>query len=56
MPFPRRIRYELDIETRAVSPITEPRYADKIITREDANLVFIAREMLRKLYWTLKAQ
>jgi hypothetical protein len=28
-----RIRDELDIETRAVSLITEPRYADEIITR-----------------------
>jgi hypothetical protein len=28
-----RIRDQLDIETRAVSLITEPRYADEIITR-----------------------
>jgi 2,4-dienoyl-CoA reductase-like NADH-dependent reductase (Old Yellow Enzyme family) len=56
VPFARRIREEADIRTGAVGLITEPTYADQIITGGDANLVFIAREMLREPYWTLKAQ
>jgi 2,4-dienoyl-CoA reductase-like NADH-dependent reductase (Old Yellow Enzyme family) len=56
VPFARRIREEVDIRTGAVGLITEPHYADEIITGGDANLVFIAREMLREPYWALKAQ
>jgi 2,4-dienoyl-CoA reductase-like NADH-dependent reductase (Old Yellow Enzyme family) len=56
VPFARRIREQVDIRTGAVGLITEPRYADEIITSGDANLVFIAREMLREPYWALKTQ
>ena len=56
VPFARRIREEVDIRTGAVGLITEPHYADEIITGGDANLIFIAREMLREPYWALKAQ
>jgi 2,4-dienoyl-CoA reductase-like NADH-dependent reductase (Old Yellow Enzyme family) len=56
VPLARRIREEVDIRTGAVGLITEPRHADQIITCGDANLVFIAREMLREPYWALKAQ
>jgi 2,4-dienoyl-CoA reductase-like NADH-dependent reductase (Old Yellow Enzyme family) len=55
VPFARRIREEVDIRTGAVGLITEPHHADEIITGGDANLVFIAREMLREPYWALKA-
>jgi 2,4-dienoyl-CoA reductase-like NADH-dependent reductase (Old Yellow Enzyme family) len=56
VPFARRIREEVDIRTGAVGLITEPHHANEIITGGDANLVFIAREMLREPYWALKAQ
>jgi 2,4-dienoyl-CoA reductase-like NADH-dependent reductase (Old Yellow Enzyme family) len=56
VPLARRIREEVNIRTGAVGLITEPRQADQIITAGDANLVFIAREMLREPYWALKAQ
>ena len=56
VPFARRIREEVDIRTGAVGLITEPHDADEIITGGCANLVFIAREMLREPYWALKAQ
>ena len=56
VPFARRIREKVEIRTGAVGLITEPRHADEIITGGDANLVFIAREMLREPYWALKAQ
>jgi 2,4-dienoyl-CoA reductase-like NADH-dependent reductase (Old Yellow Enzyme family) len=56
VPFARRIREEVDMRTGAVGLITEATYADQIITGGDANLVFIAREMLREPYWALRAQ
>jgi 2,4-dienoyl-CoA reductase-like NADH-dependent reductase (Old Yellow Enzyme family) len=55
VPFARRIREEADIRTGAVGMITEPQYANEIITGGDANLVFLARELLREPYWALKA-
>ena len=42
--------------TGAVGLITEAAYANEIITGGDADLVFIARELLREPYWALKAQ
>jgi 2,4-dienoyl-CoA reductase-like NADH-dependent reductase (Old Yellow Enzyme family) len=56
VPFARRIREGADIRTGAVGLITEPQHADEIVTGGDANLVFLAREMLREPYWALKAQ
>jgi 2,4-dienoyl-CoA reductase-like NADH-dependent reductase (Old Yellow Enzyme family) len=56
VPFARRIREEVDIRTGAVGLITEPHHADEIIAGGGANLIFIAREMLREPYWALKAQ
>jgi 2,4-dienoyl-CoA reductase-like NADH-dependent reductase (Old Yellow Enzyme family) len=54
--FARRIRDEAKMMTGAVGMITEPAYANEIITGGDADLVFIARELLREPYWALKAQ
>ncbi len=56
VPFARRIREGADIRTGAVGLITGPHHANEIVTGGDANLVFIAREMLREPYWALKAQ
>jgi 2,4-dienoyl-CoA reductase-like NADH-dependent reductase (Old Yellow Enzyme family) len=56
VPFARRIRDEAGIRTGAVGMITEAQHADEIITGGDANLVFLARELLREPYWALKAQ
>ncbi len=56
VPFARRIREGADIRTGAVGLITEPHHADEIVTGGDANMVFIARELLREPYWALKAQ
>jgi 2,4-dienoyl-CoA reductase-like NADH-dependent reductase (Old Yellow Enzyme family) len=55
VPFARRIRDETGIMTGAVGMITEPDYANETITGGDADLVFLARELLRRPYWTLKA-
>jgi 2,4-dienoyl-CoA reductase-like NADH-dependent reductase (Old Yellow Enzyme family) len=56
VPFARRIRCEAKIRTGAVGLITEAGHANEIITSGDADLVFIARELLREPYWALKAQ
>jgi 2,4-dienoyl-CoA reductase-like NADH-dependent reductase (Old Yellow Enzyme family) len=55
VPFARRIREEADIMTGAVGMICDADYADEIITGGDADLVFIARELLREPYWAIKA-
>ena len=54
VPFARRIRDEAGILTGAVGLITEPQHADEIITGGDADLVFLARELLREPYWALE--
>jgi 2,4-dienoyl-CoA reductase-like NADH-dependent reductase (Old Yellow Enzyme family) len=56
VPLARQIRSESQILTGAVGLITEVAHANEIITSGDADLVFIAREMLREPYWALKAQ
>jgi 2,4-dienoyl-CoA reductase-like NADH-dependent reductase (Old Yellow Enzyme family) len=55
VPFARRIRDETGIMTGAVGMITESQQADEIITGGDADLVFLARELLRRPYWAIKA-
>lgn len=56
VPFAAAIRAEAKIMTGAVGTITDPQQADEIITSGDADLVLLAREMLREPYWALKAQ
>jgi 2,4-dienoyl-CoA reductase-like NADH-dependent reductase (Old Yellow Enzyme family) len=56
VPLARRIREDAQIQTGAVGMITEAQHANEIITGGDADLVFIARELLREPYWALKAQ
>lgn len=56
VPLARKVRCEANIRTGAVGLITEPHHADEIVTGGDADLVFLARELLREPYWALKAQ
>ncbi|HYH66241.1 MAG TPA: NADH:flavin oxidoreductase/NADH oxidase [Urbifossiella sp.] len=56
VPFARKIRDEAGVMTGAVGLITEISQADGIVTGGDADLVFVARELLREPYWALKAQ
>jgi 2,4-dienoyl-CoA reductase-like NADH-dependent reductase (Old Yellow Enzyme family) len=55
VPFAERIRREADIPTAAVGQITAPAQADQIIRNGQADLVLLAREMLRDPYWPLHA-
>ena len=56
VPFARRIRHEAGILTGAVGMITEPEQADEIVRNGDADLVLLARELLRDPYWAFRAQ
>lgn len=55
VPFAERIRKEANILTGAVGMITDPNQANDIITADEADLIFVAREFLREPYWGLKA-
>ena len=54
-PFAARIRSEAEIPTAAVGMITDPHQADAIVAEGRADLVFLARELLRDPYWPLHA-
>jgi len=56
VPFAERIRREAQIATAAVGMITEPDQALEIVTSGKADLVMLARELLRDPYWPLHAQ
>ncbi|MGB8475039.1 MAG: NADH:flavin oxidoreductase/NADH oxidase [Candidatus Acidiferrum sp.] len=53
--FAEAIRKEAGIATGAVGMITEPIQAETILATEQADLVFLAREMLRDPYWPRRA-
>ncbi len=55
VPFARRVRHEAGIPTGAVGLITDPHHADAIIRDGDADLVIMARELLRNPRWPLAA-
>jgi 2,4-dienoyl-CoA reductase-like NADH-dependent reductase (Old Yellow Enzyme family) len=55
VPFAERIRREAGIATAAVGLITEPMQADQIVRNGQADLVLLAREMLRDPNWPLRA-
>jgi 2,4-dienoyl-CoA reductase (NADPH2) len=56
VPFADAIREQASIMTGAVGMITEPQQANEIVTSGAADLVFLARELLREPYWALHAQ
>ncbi len=55
VPFAARIRQESGIATGAVGLITEPEQANAIVQQGQADLIFLARELLRDPYWPLRA-
>jgi len=56
VPFAAAIRKRACIATGAVGMITEPDQANEIITSGKADLVFLARAMIRDPYWALRAE
>jgi 2,4-dienoyl-CoA reductase-like NADH-dependent reductase (Old Yellow Enzyme family) len=55
VPFAERIRRDAGVMTGAVGLITMPEQADAIISRGQADVVLLARELLRDPYWPLHA-
>ena len=55
VPFAARIRKEAGIPTAAVGMITEPTQANSIVDQGEADVVLLAREMLRDPYWAVHA-
>jgi 2,4-dienoyl-CoA reductase-like NADH-dependent reductase (Old Yellow Enzyme family) len=53
--FAETIRRQAGIATAAVGLITDPKQADSIVLAEQADIVLLAREMLRNPYWPLGA-
>jgi 2,4-dienoyl-CoA reductase-like NADH-dependent reductase (Old Yellow Enzyme family) len=54
-PFAARIRREAGVAPAAVGLITEPEQANAIVEQGEADLVLLAREMLRDPYWPVHA-
>lgn len=55
VPFARRVRKEAGVATGAVGLITTPTQAQHIIESGDADVVIMARELLRNPRWPLAA-
>lgn len=55
VPLAERVRHGAGILTAAVGLIRQPLQADEIIRNGRADIVLLAREMLRQPYWPLEA-
>jgi 2,4-dienoyl-CoA reductase-like NADH-dependent reductase (Old Yellow Enzyme family) len=55
VPFAEAIRREAGIATGAVGLITEAKQAEQIVASGQADVVLLARELLRDPYWALHA-
>lgn len=53
--FSERIRAEAEIATSTVGMITSPAQADHVLRSGQADLVTLARQLLREPYWPLRA-
>lgn len=51
VPFAETIRRELNMMTAAVGMITDPEQAETILIEQQADAIFMARELLRNPYW-----
>ena len=55
VPFSARVRREAGMATGAVGMITEPKQAQDILATGEADVVLLARALLRDPYWPLHA-
>lgn len=55
VPFAAALRREAGLATGAVGLITEPAHAEAIVAAGDADVVLLARELLRDPHWPLRA-
>ncbi len=55
VPFAERIRRETGVPTGAVGMISEPAHAEKVVATGQADVVLLARALLRDPHWPLRA-
>jgi 2,4-dienoyl-CoA reductase-like NADH-dependent reductase (Old Yellow Enzyme family) len=55
VPFAEQVRREANIPTAAVGLITEPEQANEIVEQGQADVIALARELLRNPHWPLAA-
>jgi 2,4-dienoyl-CoA reductase-like NADH-dependent reductase (Old Yellow Enzyme family) len=55
VPFARRVRLEAGLPAGAVGLLTEPKQAEEILAEGSADVVLLARELLRDPHWPLRA-
>ena len=55
VPFACRIRREAGIATGAVGLLTEPAQVERIVADQEADMVLLARELLRDPYFPRRA-
>lgn len=55
VPFARAIKDALDVPVIAVGMLEDPQLAESVIGNEDADLIAIARGLLRDPYWAIHA-
>jgi 2,4-dienoyl-CoA reductase-like NADH-dependent reductase (Old Yellow Enzyme family) len=55
VPFAERVKRETGLPTAAVGLITAPEQAEQIVRSGQADLIVMARELLRDPYWPLHA-
>jgi 2,4-dienoyl-CoA reductase-like NADH-dependent reductase (Old Yellow Enzyme family) len=55
IPFSEKIKQEAEILTGGIGFITSPEQADQIIRTGQADIVLLAREILRNPYWPMHA-
>jgi len=54
-PFAEHVKHEAQIKTGAVGLITSPEQAEHILQTEQADIILLARELLRDPYWPRRA-
>ncbi|MBM4316431.1 MAG: NADH:flavin oxidoreductase/NADH oxidase [Deltaproteobacteria bacterium] len=54
VPLAEEIKKKANIATAAVGLITEPKAANNVIHKEQADMVLLARELLRNPYWPIQ--
>lgn len=55
VPFSNQIKHEADVKTAAVGLITTAQQAEEILQKEEADLILVARELLRNPYFAVKS-
>lgn len=55
VPLAEKVKSQANVMTAAVGLITEPAQANEIIQKSQADIVLLAREMMRDPYWPLRA-